>query len=439
MKAGRGGGVALPGGAGGAAGALGSMGTRAAGGLHPDTDTLKKCHLDLTLRAASEAAVRRSIANGTLPGEDGALLPIAGGVGAGSPGAGAGEGSGGGKSPIEYIEVVGGIGSPECGIRLELNGTAVRMDEYTTKLTNYSLVLSCLCVLQVLFVVRQIEVGNSAAAATKVSLLSIGMQALADAYLCLTHLTASVAVEALFNAFATVALFKFIVFSVFEMRYLMGLYRLRRTAEDPYSDPRRDISTMYSRFYSCLLGGLALAYLCGGLGPLVFGLYSFWVPQILRSAYYDLRRPLIPSYIVGMTATRMFVPFYFYVYQGNFLNLAPHPGMFWLVALWLWLQAGVLLVQHYRGPRYLVPPGVLPEKYNYHRSAKCSDLEGSGPRDEEGGGGVECVICMGPVNVWKPGERMVTPCNHFFHNDCLEKWMRVKLECPTCRRQLPSA
>ena len=32
---------------------------------------------------------------------------------------------------------------------------------------------------------------------------------------------------------------------------------------------------------------------------------------------------------------------------------------------------------------------------------------------------------------------MTTPCNHNFHEECLQQWMEVKLECPTCRSQLP--
>jgi len=34
-------------------------------------------------------------------------------------------------------------------------------------------------------------------------------------------------------------------------------------------------------------------------------------------------------------------------------------------------------------------------------------------------------------------EYMKTPCNHKFHEKCLKSWMQVKLECPTCRRELP--
>ena len=32
---------------------------------------------------------------------------------------------------------------------------------------------------------------------------------------------------------------------------------------------------------------------------------------------------------------------------------------------------------------------------------------------------------------------MKTPCNHSFHNKCLINWMSIKMECPTCRKNLP--
>jgi hypothetical protein len=44
---------------------------------------------------------------------------------------------------------------------------------------------------------------------------------------------------------------------------------------------------------------------------------------------------------------------------------------------------------------------------------------------------------MAPVKCDARAERMVTPCAHFFHKECLERWMEVKMECPTCRGVLP--
>ena len=33
---------------------------------------------------------------------------------------------------------------------------------------------------------------------------------------------------------------------------------------------------------------------------------------------------------------------------------------------------------------------------------------------------------------------MRTPCDHKFHIPCLKRWLNIKLECPTCRKQIPS-
>ena len=33
---------------------------------------------------------------------------------------------------------------------------------------------------------------------------------------------------------------------------------------------------------------------------------------------------------------------------------------------------------------------------------------------------------------------MMTPCNHIYHTACLKKWIDMKLECPTCRAQIPA-
>jgi hypothetical protein len=38
-------------------------------------------------------------------------------------------------------------------------------------------------------------------------------------------------------------------------------------------------------------------------------------------------------------------------------------------------------------------------------------------------GGVDCVICMAQVDFEVLQARMVTPCNHFFHTECLTRWM----------------
>jgi hypothetical protein len=69
---------------------------------------------------------------------------------------------------------------------------------------------------------------------------------------------------------------------------------------------------------------------------------------------------------------------------------------------------------------------------------------------------VDCAICMQVLEVPVVGAGedastsaggvagmlarrlyMVTPCRHVFHSNCLEGWMRFRLQCPICRENLP--
>jgi hypothetical protein len=94
------------------------------------------------------------------------------------------------------------------------------------------------------------EHSNTQSGAAKVSILMIGQQAIMDAYLCLLHLTAGILVESLFNAFATAAFFKFVVFSIFEMRYLLAIWKASRplNSGEGWEIMRRELSVLYSRF-----------------------------------------------------------------------------------------------------------------------------------------------------------------------------------------------
>ena len=40
----------------------------------------------------------------------------------------------------------------------------------------------------------------------------------------------------------------------------------------------------------------------------------------------------------------------------------------------------------------------------------------------------ECAICFNSNTDY------MTPCNHHFHKECIEKWYKVKPTCPLCRQ-----
>lgn len=85
------------------------------------------------------------------------------------------------------------------------------------------------------------------------------LQAVLDAFLCLVHLTLGIMVESLAHSFGTVAFVQFVVFAIFEMRFLLSVWRARRGGVDPWT-AQREVSVLYCRFYAALLAGILLTY-----------------------------------------------------------------------------------------------------------------------------------------------------------------------------------
>jgi len=115
------------------------------------------------------------------------------------------------------------------------------------------MMVTLVSLLQVLLVIRQMDHTNTQSGASKVSLITIGQQAIMDSYLCLIHLIFSVASNdspQLFNAFATAAFFKFVLFSIFEMRYLLSIWKASRqhAFNDGWHSAHRELSILYICF-----------------------------------------------------------------------------------------------------------------------------------------------------------------------------------------------
>lgn len=67
------------------------------------------------------------------------------------------------------------------------------------------------------------------AAASRVSLLCVGQQAVLDALLCIAHLLLCAMLQPLFAAFASIAFFKLVIFSIFEIRYMFLIHQSRNS------------------------------------------------------------------------------------------------------------------------------------------------------------------------------------------------------------------
>ncbi|KAK1358909.1 Transmembrane E3 ubiquitin-protein ligase 1 [Heracleum sosnowskyi] len=317
----------------------------------------------------------------------------------------------------------------DCLQPMLLNATSVNTAMYFYKTVIYNLMVTFISFLQVLLLIRQRKHSNTHSGSAKVSILAIGQQAMMDAYLCLIHLTAGITVGSLFNAFATAAFFKFVVFAFFEMRYFLDIWKANRPTNNIQSmEARRELSVLCSKFCGIFLGCILIMYEFHKFLPfLLLLVYSFWIPQIVTNIFRNPRKPLHPYFIIGMSVTRLAIPLYIFGCPRNFMHSKPDKN--WCICLvgFVGLQVLILLLQHYPGSRSFILYQILPIKYNYHKRS-----------DQDINCATYCVICMTAVDFSQPPNVcMVTPCDHFFHSECLRKWMDEKMDCPTCRHLLP--
>ncbi|KAK2370646.1 RING/U-box superfamily protein [Trifolium repens] len=329
--------------------------------------------------------------------------------------------------------------SGNCLPPLLLNATSViRIDVDYNKAVYYTLMVAFVSFLQVLLLIRQINHSGTQSGAAKVSILMIGQQALMDAHFTLLHLTTGMIVESMLIVFAMAAFFKFVLFSVFETRYLVVIWKAGNRSSingEGYEATRHELWRELSLIHSCLYGTLLIAGIISmyefhnHMKLILLLMYSFWIPQIISNVIHDSRKPLDPHYILGITVTRLAIPLYIFGWPNNFMHIEPDKNWCVCLTMFLGLQAMFLLLQHYLGPRWFIPRQILPEKYNYHRKF-----------DHNKRHATECVICMTAIDLSHiTSDCMVTPCDHFFHSGCLQRWMDIKMECPTCRRALPSS
>ncbi|CAO0795418.1 unnamed protein product [Mucor circinelloides] len=384
--------------------------------------------------------------------------------------------------------------SSNCELLISSRKTdGIKIENYYNKAVVYAGIASVIAVIQIFSLIHQMEYTPTPSSVSNVSYWTIAMQAIMDGYLCLLYITTGVVIENVFIPFATAAFFTFVLVSVFGMRYLLVVWRIQRpesirpssptpptaadedterrapdtenlipvanvrrpnTAEVP--NPQRDITYLYYRLYAVLLLGLFLFYQSVTrsafvqniiVGTLGFLFYSFWVPQIVRNVFRGCRHPLSHRYILVMSTTRLGIPLYFYGCPNNLIGHQSTPWVYALVA-YVAIQVVVLFLQDAFGPRFFVPSRYLPQTYNYHPILSVDDEETSEDPTGKSQQPKDCAICMLPIdtnhhghsslNVLSRTNYMITPCHHMFHTECLEKWMRIKLECPVCRAYLPA-
>eukprot|EP00923_Selenidium_pygospionis_P018999 GHVN01033147.1.p1 GENE.GHVN01033147.1~~GHVN01033147.1.p1 ORF type:complete len:660 (-),score=94.42 GHVN01033147.1:1070-3049(-) len=347
------------------------------------------------------------------------------------------------QRPIKDIQ--GDLVSVDCGISIRFIADEVDLDNLETKVMYFTLFISLKILMEWRFSAMLIHSRvNSQRLHSNLSFISLMMQCGNDITEAVFLFVAGLSSNFQVPSFTLMFLLKAFFLVCIDARLLACVWASRNrelAAEGEDALLRRARTYRLFAGVSVLLC-IPVYFLMRWVPFTIVSLaHLYWVPQIFRDVWKGQRRSLPPVYIVGLSLSRLAFPLYLWgcpvtIFTGDVLDRvpsAPSPTICVSIAFLTTLQVVVMLLQRRYGSRFFVPLSWLPHVYDYHRHVTVADMKGV---DSESGGAVDCVICMTDVGVSDRG-RVVTPCDHMFHGECLQQWMDVKMECPACRGALP--
>lgn len=333
--------------------------------------------------------------------------------------------------------------SKNCDFQLKFDVDQVNLHQLKRKIVHYSIMSNAVSLGLIKLFIDQMSLLESNSSFARIAMGMVLMQSVSDSIESMFNFFTGLSVQFLFNVFIIVSLFRFVLFSFFEMRFIILAWRSVNhqilSEMDDIDAARLERNWIQSRLYLPLAAALILIILYpkASTVPLTILAQLYWVPQIVFDVYKGHKAPLTTKYIVGVSVCRLIVPLYVWGCPHNIFNgqlIARPYGNSGLVTVSIvvlqLVQVGLMLTQQRFGPRWFVPWMCLPHVYNYYRRVEL---------DEEFGV-PECVVCMSEIDTKGDDAKktVVTPCGHFFHSQCLQQWIDFgKMECPLCRGELP--
>ncbi|CAD8123745.1 unnamed protein product [Paramecium sonneborni] len=142
--------------------------------------------------------------------------------------------------------------------------------------------------------------------------------------------------------------------------------------------------------------------------------------QIIHNVRVNCKEDFNMIYIFGYLSPHVILNSYIQICPENNYSLKPHYFLFTCLFCIYFSSIFLIYLQKIHGSRYLIS-WCIKNRFIRQDSNPCPCcLSDMGKQDE---------------NLMLEQFIITTPCNHQFHNDCLEQWRQNKNDCPVCRHQ----
>ena len=352
-------------------------------------------------------------------------------------------------------------------------------EQLLSKVRIYNFLISILGLIEIYEVFKiMMKLNSNFQVGINLSIINLSINCYYKAVLCVIHffLSISNSVDDMSYEFGVPTIIYFFAFAGFDLKLLVQTLRTRYIDTIDTQSFRLKLLFYYTGFYTVLAVILInMREILTNFKLMLFIYLFFWFSQILRSLVKGTRPPLSRSYIFYNSVSKLFLPLYIKGYDGNIFNLKPSYIKVYIIVLIIFIQMIILFLQKTFGARAILPKQCRSIFFNYYTDKINFDSKLS--KDPI------CVICLEnlsddvvqnyierrqekketknfchyiinchiitifleKISRWMNNidgniikkKYMITPCNHVFHSVCLEKWIKMKNECPYCKRILP--
>ena len=364
-------------------------------------------------------------------------------------------------------------------LNLTLNTKISNNDDYN-HVKAYSFIVTFLGLIEIYYCSKLlIKISSNDEIANQLSLITIAINCCLKLVNCVIHFYLSMRITEgeLSYQFGIIAIIYFFNFVGFELKLLLLILRIKNEFGGNRNFYRKNMICLYLLIYT------SFTFIFFNIGEcitnyhLIIIAYIFsWLGQILLSIFKNSRPPMSRLYIVWHSISRLFLPIYAKAFSKNLFDLRPSYLKVAILIIIICVEAIVLILQKGLGPRFIIHKKCRKQNqiFDYYRDKV--NIEKHVSQNPL------CVICLENLNVevdenfnkikkkkkpktlerkimnvlyldvlnrkiknciqylegaYPKKKYMITPCDHVFHTVCLEKWIKIKNECPYCKNEIP--
>ena len=366
-----------------------------------------------------------------------------------------------------------------CNVRLNLNFSFVKIDSLDehSSFGVYSIMISSLAISQIFSTIwLNYKIENNFTNSNSVCIFTIAQNIIWNAFGSLCHFYFAVNYEKYVIHFAIPSFIFFLNCSIFELRLLYNLWKNQNTND--LNDPnviRKKLIKFYMTFYILLF--LFIFFISKFYFLPIYvnlALMMTWLPQIINNIIFKNQFSFPWINIILISINKLMIPLYFRASEHNIFYIKPDSFYIYQFTGVILIQLLILQLQCLFGPRFFIPSKFCQVGHQFYRTRE-ELLDAKNKYYQS-----ECAICLQPLFISEYEKNsqdfeffiyrykqsrfkkfflrlyiiffdfhdfdfyirkkpfILTPCLHAFHSKCLENWLRLKRECPTDRKSIPS-